>query len=138
MDFDYGAWLVAYPELANRGNAGQITQLAVLAQMVVPLERIADVDQKLAIWQLAVSHLVELRLPSGGSPASQGLLGRISSAGEGSANVSLDVGPIKTPTQAWFMQTRYGFMLWPLLGQYRMFRYISGPARTWPLINPIP
>jgi Protein of unknown function (DUF4054) len=69
----------------------------------------------------------------GVSPASQAV-GRVQSAGEGSVNVSLDMGPV-TNTQAWYLQTKYGAAYWQASAAYRTALYIAprcGPRAYFP------
>lgn len=138
MAFVFADWVAAFPELATRGTPQQVAQLAAEAAIAFDLNRVADLDQRATLLNLVVAHLVELRLPGGGSPAAQGLVGRVTSASEGSVSVSLDAGQTKTLTEAWWTQTKYGAQFWMLTARYRMFRYIPGYLRRRPIINPVP
>lgn len=61
---------------------------------------------------------------SGGSAAGgSGMVGRVSSATEGSVSISADYGPT-SGSAAWFLQTQYGAMYWQAISSLRMFRYI--------------
>lgn len=70
---------------------------------------------------LLVRHFAELH-----SRAVQGgLVGRISSATEGSVSVSAEM-PIASPSSAWFYQTPFGANFWQMTLKYRGFRYVAG------------
>lgn len=62
-----------------------------------------------------------------------GMVGRISSAGEGSVNAQADMGPV-TNSQAWYMQTQYGATYWMMVKAYRSALYIAPPAYSSPVV----
>lgn len=62
-----------------------------------------------------------------------GIVGRISSAGEGSVNVQADMGPIVN-AQAWYMQTQYGATYWTMSRAYRSALYIAPPVTAAPVV----
>lgn len=138
MAFDFNAWAVRFPELATRGTASRITALAAEAPTWFDFGQITDVTRQDALLNLFVAHLVELYLPRSDSPAGQGLVGRVTSASEGSVSVSLDAGQTVTLTQSWFMQSRYGHQFWVQTGFLRTFRYVPGYPRRRPILNRMP
>jgi hypothetical protein len=89
------------------------------------------------ILYLLTSHIAWMNaprdangMPSGtGTPPAQ-LVGRISSATEGSVSVTTDMGDTDagSPSQAWFMQTRYGAEYWAMTAGLRTARYVPGPS----------
>jgi hypothetical protein len=78
------------------------------------------------LWMLT-AHVAQISgaLNPGGVPS--GLVGRITSASEGSVSVSSDYP--STPNNAWFLQTGYGAMYWQATAAFRMARYLPGPTR---------
>jgi hypothetical protein len=78
------------------------------------------------LWMLT-AHVGQISgaLNPGGVPS--GLVGRITSASEGSVSVSSDYP--STPNNAWFVQTPYGAMYWQATAAFRMARYLPGPTR---------
>lgn len=128
MAFSFNEWAARFPELATQGTPQQITQLASEAGLAYNLEWVNDPDQKATLSNLAVAHLVKLRLGDNSS-AAQGMVGRITAASEGSVSVSLDAGPIGSSTMAWWMQTPYGAQFWLLTASHRQFRYVPGYPR---------
>lgn len=95
---------------------------------------VGDAAQKLVLMNWLVAHLLQLFTPdANGSPPST-LVGRISSAGEGSVNVSTEYQPM-TQAAAWYLQTPYGAAYWEAMKPFRSMRYRRGPVRNqqpWP------
>lgn len=68
-----------------------------------------------------------------GQPAST-LVGRISSATEGSVTVQTDMQSVPGSEQ-WFRQTKYGATYWQMVAPYRGAFWVRGPSsrgRRWP------
>lgn len=92
---------------------------------------------------LLTSHIAWLNAPRDGSgnPAATGqpaspIVGRINSAGEGSVNVGADMGDATagSPSQPWYMQTKYGAEYWAILAPTRTAVYSARPtivAQPW-------
>lgn len=94
-----------------------------------------DIDRMTRLSYLVTAHVAWLMSPrdatgnlvAGGSI--NPLVGRISSASEGSVSVSVDLpGGESGPTEAFFSQTKYGFMFWAATAQYRTARYAAQPT----------
>lgn len=81
---------------------------------------VRDIAKRQLLLSLLVAHIATLHAPVGGA-APSGLVGRISSAGEGSVNVSVDYP--QTPGAEWFTQTQWGAMFWQATAVYRLGRY---------------
>lgn len=64
-----------------------------------------------------------------GSGPSQ-LVGRISSASEGSVSVSAEMGSANAggPSQAWYEQTQFGAAFWAATAGFRTARYLPNPT----------
>lgn len=86
---------------------------------------------------MLTSHIAWLNSPRGtdGNPANTGepapaVVGRVSSATEGSVSVQTDMGSADagSPSQAWYMQTRYGAEFWAMTAGLRTARYVQGPS----------
>lgn len=76
---------------------------------------------------MLTAHLAQLQYGADGK-GSAGLVGRISSASEGSVSVGTEfTGP---PNAAWYNQTQYGATFWQATVAYRMVAgYRPGPTR---------
>jgi hypothetical protein len=86
---------------------------------------------------MLTAHIAWLNAPrdADGNPASTGspaspIVGRINSASEGSVSVQADIGDATagSPSQPWYMQTRYGAAYWAATAQYRTARYVANPV----------
>lgn len=82
---------------------------------------------------MLTAHLLQLAFgPNGdgakaGGTGSPGLVGRVSSASEGSVSVSTDYP--QNPNAAWYNQTQYGASYYQAMANYRRARYVPGPTR---------
>lgn len=56
------------------------------------------------------------------------VVGRISSASQGSVSVSTDMQAASTFSEAYFMQTKYGARYWELTKSIRTFQYFATPT----------
>jgi hypothetical protein len=80
-----------------------------------------------SLMLMITAHLAQLFNGPDGTGTS-GLVGRISSATEGSVTVATEME--STLNSAWFSQTPYGALFWQATAAYRTFaRYIPGPTR---------
>jgi hypothetical protein len=88
------------------------------------------------LFYMVVSHIAFLSAPrdGNGNPAASGqpaapIVGRINSASEGSVSVGADMGDANagSPSQAWWMQTRYGAMFWAATALQRAATYMANP-----------
>lgn len=150
VTFSYANFVAAYPEFAacsdpqltayfNRAGLffdNTYANPAACAESVTPglMEQL--------MW-LLTAHLAWLYAPRDplGNPASTGqatssVVGRISSAGEGSVNVSAEWNGSGSPSEAFFLQTRYGAEYWQATAQFRTARYYANltvvPGTGWP------
>lgn len=133
VPFVFADWSAMFPEFAGRVVQMQAEGLYFpIACQAIPNSDtgpVADPVARTTLLYLTVAHVAQLYAPTvpGGKPP--GLVGRISSAGEGSVSVSADVGPI-TDSSAWWVQTSYGMTVWKLLAPYRLARYVPPPPRN--------
>ena len=129
--FNYAAWAALYPELSASVNSAQATGYFQQAQLYCDNSACSIIDNSSPVYErttllnLVTAHIAQLFAPLNGQP-SPTLVGRISSAGEGSVNVSVDMQYPPGSAQ-WFMQTKYGAMFWQGSSKYRTMRYVPGP-----------
>jgi len=140
--FDYAKWTAMFPYMAavpEPVTAGFFT-VAELLFANDDCSPIADTDKRLVFLNYIVAHLARLAgYPAGTGP--DGLVGRISSATEGTVSIDSDYGAVRE-SQAWWIQTPEGATFWQLTRPFRTARYIApapryfGPARRgfgiWP------
>lgn len=58
----------------------------------------------------------------------QGIVGRISSAAEGSVSVASEYNNDVTQSEAYYIQTKYGAKFWEQTSSYRTMHYIGPPS----------
>lgn len=125
--FDPAAFKVAYPQFAavSDGMLTNYFNLATLYLSNTDCSIVQDIPKRTTLLWLLTAHIAYLggALNPDGQP---GLVGRISSATEGSVSVSTEM-PM-TPSSAWFMQTQWGAMFWQSTLSLRSFRYRARPT----------
>ena len=120
--FDLAAFRARYPEFSAVADA---TLGAYFAESGMYLDNtdsspVIDLYARGLLLNMLVAHIAAL--------SAAALVGRISSASEGSVSVSADMGPV-TGSSAWFLQTKYGSSFWQASARYRTFRYFPGASR---------
>jgi hypothetical protein len=140
--FDYGAWQTLYPELAGAVSAQRAALLFVQAGLYLDntdASPVADPAMRLLLLDMIVAHLATvgktLGTDANGNAAltPSGVVGRVSSATEGSVSVTTETG-LAPGSAGWWAQTSYGFDYWAALAPYR--RGFYAPA-TQPAFEPI-
>lgn len=130
------------PSEAMAGNLPFLTpvQAASLFAQATIFQRndgtgpICDPVLQLALLNMVVAHLAYLQYGLPGQPPSP-LVGRISSASQGSVSVSTDYGS-QPQSAAWWVQTKYGAEWWAATLVWRTMRYVP-PVRAR-VFNPLP
>lgn len=74
---------------------------------------------------LLMSHLAYMRFGDAAGNGGTGMVGRLSSASEGSASASFDLGAMSAGS-TWFTQSPYGMDFWQATKVYRMATYYPG------------
>lgn len=140
ITFDKAAFLARYPEFTAVADASlqayfDDSNLYCRNSLTNP----AYADGTLAqLLYMLTAHLAWLNTPrnASGIPDSSGtdpapaVVGRISSASQGSVSISSEYGNVDAggPSQAWYMQTRYGAAYWAASTGYRTARAVSNPV----------
>jgi len=137
--FNYANWIARYPEFTTLFNGADPTVVAPIcfdeAQAYCNNTNgspVKDVYLRALFLNQLTAHIVALNFGVNGQAPSQ-LVGRISSAGEGSVHVSADMGKV-SDYQAWFLQTKYGAAFWQASVQYRQMRYMPPPQEPYDYI----
>lgn len=138
--FDFNEWIALYPEFAGRVDAvrgGYYFDQATVLWRNDGTGPVSKTNTQKMLLYVLTAHLAQLFGPAkaGGSPSSETLVGRIRSASEGTVSVEAEYSTTTTPTQAWYVQTKYGAEFWAMTAQYRNMRYCPGPTRQfapWP------
>lgn len=125
--FDPAAFKQAYPQFASVSDAvlTNYFNLATLYLSNTDCSIVQDIPKRTTLLWLLTAHIAYLSsaLNPDGAP---GLVGRISSATEGSVSVSAEMP--SNPNSAWFMQTAWGAMFWQSTLSLRSFRYRARPT----------
>lgn len=126
--FDYTAWVTRYPEFGavSAERAALFFAEAGLYLNNTDCSPVSDVSTRLMLLNMVTAHIAALSgaLSADGKP---GLVGRVSSATEGSVSVSTDLGGIPG-SAAWFAQTAYGLNFWQATKYLRSASYVAAPA----------
>lgn len=154
ITFDPAAFRAEFPEFANCSD-GQLSgwfsraTLFCANSVTNPAFCVGILG---ALLNLATAHVGWLNAPrdASGNPASQGqpapaLVGRIGNATEGSVSVGVEWKDSGSPSEAWFVQTKYGAEFWQATAQFRTARYFANPTVVpgtrppgWPAIARLP
>lgn len=134
VTFDYATWIQIFPEFANVSQP-QATQYFNFATDVFNNQGWpGNLPQAADLLNLLTAHFAALFAPKDplGNSASAGdansLVGRISSANEGSVSVQTDFdSKLGSPSAQWFNQTKYGAAYWQMTAQFRQARIIPSP-----------
>lgn len=129
VTFDYSAFIAAYPtfNLVSQSILQRCFDQSCLILNNTDSSVVKDVTERTTLLWLLVAHIATLMGQTNTNIAAgtQGAVsnaGRLSSASEGSVSISYDF-PAFTMSQAYFVQTQYGFTYWQLILPYRSFRY---------------
>ena len=135
--FNYDAWVVRYPELA--GSVSPQLAAAYFAEAELycdntPGSIVSNETRRSLFLNMLVSHIASLNAPINGQ-SSQTLVGRITSASEGSVSVSVE-NTYPPGTVQWYQQTKYGAAYWAATAAYRTAKYVPGPTRVMDPFRP--
>lgn len=124
--FDYAAWVARYPEF---GAVSEQRAALFFAEAGLYLDNtdaspVQDVAVRLVLLNMVTAHIAALSgaLNADGKPS--GLVGRVSSASEGSVSVSTELGLVPG-SAVWFQQTSYGLSFWQATKGYRSAVYVA-------------
>lgn len=120
--FDPTAFKAAYPAFVAVPDAllTEYFNIATLYLSNTDCSIVQDIARRTTLLWLLTAHIAFLSgaLNPDGSPS---MVGRISSATEGSVSVSTEF-PM-TPSSAWFLQTAWGAQFWQATLSLRSFKY---------------
>lgn len=133
--FDYPSWIGMYPEFAavTQPRATGFFRQACLFCDNTPCSPIPAQEPRATYLDMMTAHIASLNgglnpcgvVAAGSGP---GMVGRITSASEGSVSISSEYPSSGDgPSAAWFNQTPYGAAFWAATAQYRTWQYFVGP-----------
>lgn len=139
VTFDFAVWAAQFPELTKIGPAlaqGYFARACnIFDNSVCNPAYAAGAVPFTGYLFLLTAHVAFLNAPRDdkGNPSAAGqaappLVGRISSASEGSVSVSTEFNAGGSPSEAYFTQTRYGAEFWQATAQWRTGVYMAQPT----------
>lgn len=144
--FDYAQFSSLFPELIGTGGVTEPIATALFLPAGYLLDNtdcspVQDVAARLVYLDYVVAHLASLAgyplAPGATGPTPSGVIGRISSATEGSVSVSSQWGAAMSDSEAFWLQSQYGAIFWNMTRWLRTARYIAPPPRYFgPAFNP--
>ena len=128
--FDPAAFVAQYPVFAAYNTAfptglqGYFNTATLYLNNTVS-SRVTDLATRSQFLNLIVAHLAQLDgvLQPAGAGSTAGMVGRISSATEGSVTIQSQMQGVPG-SAAWYMQTQYGATYWTATTPYRSMRYV--------------
>jgi hypothetical protein len=131
--FNYSEFFTRYPEFSESVEF-DLAQLyfeeAGIYLDPTDSSMIANQTKRKVCLYMLTAHIAAMNRPGGTD-----LVGRISSATEGSVTVQAEMA--QPGTGAWFMQTKYGAAYWQATSQYRTGFYIAPVGRNMDPYNPM-
>lgn len=140
VTFDNVEWIAGFPEFTNVGaGLGQryFNRASFLCGNEASNPAACQPGMLADLLYLLTSHIAWLNAPrdANGNPAATGapaspIVGRIDQATEGSVSVHADMGDANagSPSQAWYLTTRYGAEYWYATAFVRTARYAAQPT----------
>lgn len=141
VTYSYTDWIANFPEFSGCSPAqGQsyFNRAAVIFanDTCNPAYAAQGATNFKTVFYMLVSHIAWLNAPrdASGNPSAAGqpaspIVGRINSASEGSVSVGADMGDANagSPSQAWYMQSKYGAEFWAATALQRAAVYVPNP-----------
>lgn len=127
--FDATEFVGVYPEFTGVSTPAATTAFNISTLIVQNCCRsvVFDPAVRQSLLYMLTAHYLYLFTPGAWNNNSAGnVVGRVSSASEGSVSASLDM-PGVTLEAAWFMQTKYGAMFWQATALNRAMISVPSP-----------
>lgn len=125
--FDPVGFVARYPEFSavSAPVLGMYFSEATIYLDNTDNSRVSDPGQRAVLLNMLTAHVAALNGSGVNGNGASGMVGRISSAGEGSVNASAEYAAPANGTQAYFYQTPYGAAYWAAIGRYRTMQYVA-------------
>ena len=125
--FDFAVWQAQFSEFAamTQPQAQSYWNMATTIHRNDGGGPVSNAAIQTNLLNFLTAHIAKMFWvnPSGGAVTTN-LVGRISSAAEGSVNVQTELPATMPTSSAWFTMTQYGFLYWTASAPYRTARYI--------------
>jgi hypothetical protein len=128
VTFDPVAFIARYPEFSavNGSVLGMYFAEATIYLDNTNNSRVSDVVARAVLLNMLTAHIAAMNGSGINGNGASGLVGRVSSASEGSVSVSTEYVAAKNGTMAYFLQTPYGASYWAATASYRTMQYQPG------------
>lgn len=134
--FDYTKWVAMFPYMASvpEAVASGFFDVAGFLFANDDCSPITDLDKRLVFLNYVTAHLARLAgypVAAGGSAAPDGMVGRVTSATEGTVSISAGWAASVSNSEAYWLQTPEGATFWQMTRFLRTARYIAAPPRNF-------
>ena len=134
--FDYTKWVAMFPYMASvpEAVASGFFDVAGLLFANDDCSPITDLDKRSVFLNYITAHLARLAgypVAAGGSAAPDGMVGRVTSATEGTVSISAGWAASVSNSEAYWLQTPEGATFWQMTRFLRTARYIAAPPRNF-------
>ncbi len=127
--FSYALWAARYPALAPKVAEplaqSYFDEAGALYLLNNDCSIVEDVPTRLILLNMLVAHIAAINGATATGEA--GLVGRISTATEGSVTIAAEYNAAPG-TEQWYAQTPYGAQYWAATVGYRSATYVPGPT----------
>lgn len=126
--FDPTLFVARYPEFSTVSAPvlGMYFAEATIYLDNTDASRVSDLNARAVLLNMLTAHVAALNGSGINGNGASGMVGRISSATEGSVTASAEYVAAKNGTMAWFLQTQYGAAYWTATASYRTMQYVQG------------
>lgn len=128
--FDPVAFKLAFPEFADVPDARLTALFGLIGATILDntdASIVIDITQRAAMLDLVLAHMLTLfgtTVAGSAGAGPSGVVGRLSSATEGTVSSSFEMNVPASAGSAWWNQTQYGALYWVLMAPFRSFRYV--------------
>lgn len=131
VTFDPAAWRERFPEFADVSDALAEDFFAEATDIWANdgSGPVNDAARQLRILNMLTAHIAKVSGGASGGGGNSGLVGRVSSATEGSVTVQVEAAQATQSTQ-WFMQSQYGASYLQMIAPYINFRSVMPTTRA--------
>lgn len=133
--FNYLQWAALFPALGDSVDEATASGFFSIAGFLLDnsdCSPVPDVNARLTYLNYVTAHLAALSgypVAAGQVPSPSGVIGRVSSATEGTVSVDSEWGGSVSKSEAFWLQSQYGAIFWQLTRWLRTARYVPAPPR---------
>lgn len=120
VTFNVDTFREIYPEFSNVSDtvlSFLFTEATILLNNT-DSSKVTDVTVREPLLYMLMAHIAYIRFGTSSGSGGSGLVGRVSSATEGSVSVSTDLGSL-SESATWYAQSPYGLTYWQLTAGWR-------------------